>query len=187
MSTETYEILALAARYWFLLLVVLLVIKGLMNSRRINREERDLRDQFSSAGCVGELVVLADGVKNQKKSIRGARFPVPKEGVIGSGRIADIRIRHADVKGKHVRFYYLPGELRLKPVGKAELSCSRRLDGSMLLQDGHRLRIGAVEMMMVFYETQDAAAGSASAGRRPDPVVEEDDEYDDPFEDRFWE
>lgn len=186
MSTETYEILALAARYWFLLLAALLVIRGLMNGRQANREERELRDQFSSAGCVGELVVLDDGVKNPKKSIRGARFPVPKEGLIGSGRIADIRIRHGDVKRKHVRFSYLPGELRLKPVSKAQVSCPRRLDGSMLLQDGNRLRIGAVEMMMVFYDSHDAAAGSASAVRRPDLVVEED-EYEDPFEDRFWE
>ena len=186
MSTETYEILALAARYWFLLLAALFVIRGLMNSRQTNREERELRDQFSSAGCVGELVVLSDGVKNPKKSVRGARFPVPKEGLIGSGRIADIRIRHADMKRKHVRFSYLPGELRIRPVGKAEVSCPMRLDGSGLLQDGDRMRIGALELMMVFYETQDAAAGSASAVRRPKPVREED-EYEDPFEENFWE
>ena len=187
MSSETYEILALAARYWFLLLAGLIVIRGLANSRKENRRERNLREEIGSAGCVGELVVLEDGVKNKKKSLRGARFPVPEEGLIGSGRIADIRIRHADMNRKHVRFAYRPGELLIRPVGGADVDCPMKPDGTRALRDGERLIIGSLELLMVFYDLQDAAE-APDEPRRPRPAKKKEaDEYEDPFEENFWE
>ncbi len=187
MSSETYEILALAARYWFLLLAALFVLKGIANSRSENRKEKSLREWAGGAGCVGELVVLEDGVKNRKKSIRGARFPVPEEGLIGSGRIADIRIRHGEVNKRHLRFSYRPGELVLQPVGRSEAECPVLPDGTPVLRDGDKLTIGRLEMMMVFFGVQDAAANEGAPRRAKTAKKKEEDEFEDPFEDHFWE
>ena len=187
MSSETYEIMALAARYWFLMLAGLIVIKGLLNSRKENRRERELREEIGSAGCIGELVVLEDGVKNKKKSLRGARFPVPEEGLIGSGRIADIRIRHADMNRKHVRFSYRQGELVLRPVGRASVECPMKPDGTLALRDDERLIVGSLELLMVFYDLKDAAEAPAEPRRQRPAKKKEEDEYEDPFEENFWE
>lgn len=187
MSTETYEILALAARYWFLLLAALIVLKGIANSRSENKKEKSLREWSGGAGCVGELVVLEDGVKNRKKSVRGARFPVPEEGLIGSGRIADIRVKHGDVNRKHVRFSYRPGELVLQPIGRSEVECPLLPDGTLVLRDGDKLTIGKLELMMVFFGVQDAAAGNPAPRRAKNVKKKEEDEFEDPFEDQFWE
>ena len=187
MSSETYEILALAARYWFLLLAGLIVLRGLANSRNENRRERNLREEIGAAGCIGELVVLEDGVKNRKKSLRGARFPVPEEGLIGSGRMADIRIRHTDMKRRHVMFSYRPGRLLLRPVGRSEIECPREADGSMVLRDDERLMIGSLEMLMVFYDVKDAAEAPKEERRQRPAKKKEEDEYEDPFEENFWE
>ena len=187
MSSETYEILALAARYWFLMLAGLIVIRGILNSRKENRRERELREEIGSAGCIGELVVLEDGVKNKKKSLSGARFPVSEEGLIGSGRIADIRIKHADMNRKHVRFSYRQGELVLRPVGRAPVEGPVRPDGTMALRDDERLFIGSLELLMVFYDMQDAAEAPPEPRRQRPAKKKEEDEYEDPFEENFWE
>lgn len=179
MNSETYEILALAARYWFILLAALLVLKAWRATVRDNRNAKILRDWAGGAGCVGELVVLEDGKKQKKKSLRGARFPVPLEGLIGSGGTADIRIRHQDVRSKHAWFHYQPGRIVLNRAGRAQISCPMSPDGKLVLRDGDQLEIGRLKLVMVFYDLSDAAVEK--------PAARPDDDQEENIEENFWE
>lgn len=188
MSAETYEIMALAARYWFITLAALIVLRGWRASVKDNRNAKILRDWAGGSGCVGELVVLEDGVKQKKKSLKGARLSVPAEGLLGSGRTADIRIRHSDLKRKHVWLTYQPGMMQLSPVRDAQVECPVLPDGQRVLKDGDQLCVGRLKLMMVFYDVQDAVVGQPMPARRAKPERKaEEEEYDDPFEENFWE
>lgn len=178
MDSEAYEILALAARYWFIILAALFVVKAWRITVRDNRNAKILRDWAGGAGCVGELVVLEDGKKQGRKSFRGARFPVPMEGLIGSGGTADIRIRHQDVRRKHVWFHYQPGRMVLTCAGRAQISCPMAQDGKRALRDGDQLVIGRLKLVMVFYDLSDAAAGQ---------MVASDGDVPERAEGDFWE
>lgn len=182
MSTETYELLALAARYWFIVLAALIAVRGWRSSVKDNRNAKILRDWAGGAGCIGELVVLEDGQKQKKRTIRGARFPVPEEGLIGSGGLADIRIHHPDLHRKHVWFAYRKGRLMLTPAGKAQISAPVTPDGRHVLRDGDEISIGRLRMMMVFYDVQDAAdAQPVYRGGRSAEASS------DRYEENFWE
>ncbi len=187
MSSETYEIMALAMRYWFIALAALIVIRGWRASVKDNRNAKILRDWAGGSGCVGELVVLEDGVRAKKRTMAGARLPVPVEGLVGGGKTADIRIRHADVRRRHAWLIYRPGMMQINPVGSAKIECPQLPDGRYILRDGDQLTIGKLKMMMVFYDMQDAAAGKTSPVKKVRPPVKEEEEYEDPFEESFWE
>ncbi|MBQ2957162.1 MAG: hypothetical protein IJE08_11945 [Clostridia bacterium] len=188
MSSETYEILALAARYWFIALAVLFVIKGWRVSVKDNRNAKVLRDWAGGAGCVGELLVLEDGVRSKKRSLRGARLPVPMEGLIGSGGTADIRIKHPDVRRKHIWFAYQPGKMTLTLVGKAQADMPVTPDGRRILREGDQLTIGRLKMTMVFYSIEDASAASPVYVRKVRPAKKRSsDDFDDHYEESFWE
>ena len=188
MSSETYEILALAARYWFIALAVLFVIKGWRASVKDNRNAKILRDWAGGAGCVGELLVLEDGVRSKKRSLRGARLPVPMEGLIGSGSTADIRIRHADVRRKHIWFSYQPGKMMLTLVGNAQADTPVTPDGRKILREGDQLTIGRLKMSMVFYSIDDAAAAAPVYVRKARATRRKaSDNFDDHYEESFWE
>lgn len=184
MSTETYELLALAARYWFIALAALFVLRGWRASVKDNRNAKILRDWAGGAGCVGELVVLEDGQRSKKKTIRGARFPVPEEGLIGSGSTADIRIRHGDLRSKHVWFAYRKGRLMLTAAGRAKINAPMTPDGRYVLRDGDELSIGKLRFVMVFYDVQDAAQAQPVFVRSREP---EETEEETPYEENFWE
>jgi len=188
MGSETYEILALAARYWFIALAALFVLRGWRAGAKDNRNSKILRDWAGGSGCVGELVVLEDGVRQKKRSMKGARLPVPSEGLVGSGRTADIRVRHGDLRHRHVWMTYGTGCMWLNPVGRAKVEAPALADGRQILRDGDELCIGKLRMMMVFYDVKDAALGQGEAQQKVRPTVrKEEDEYDDPFEEKFWE
>lgn len=191
MGSDTYELLALAARYWFILLAALIVLRGWRASVQDNRNAKLLRDWVGEAGSVGELVVLDDGQKQKKKSLRGARFPVGVEGLIGSGSVADIRIRHADVRRRHVWMNYRRGCMLLSTHGKAQIECPTTPDGRFILRDGDQLTIGRLKIMLVFYDVRDAAVGQPAIvpeKKPPVPQAVEEEEYEDvPVEENFWE
>ena len=117
MSQNTYELIALAMRYFFagmMLLVVLRAGRGaLIDSRRAAR----LRKLSPMAGVVGELVVIeGDG-----KIRRGMRYPVIREGLIGSSRRADLSIRHPSVRRRHAYFQLTENGLRVRGHAGAKL------------------------------------------------------------------
>ena len=146
MSQNTYELIALAMRYFFagmMLLVVLRAGRGaLIDSRRAAR----LRKLSPMAGVVGELVVIeGDG-----KIRRGMRYPVIREGLIGSSRRADLSIRHPSVRRRHAYFQLTENGLRIRGHAGAKLYVAKHTPvREILLGDGGSFAVGKIRLLLV--------------------------------------
>lgn len=100
MSSEAYEILSLAMRYAFTLLLLLIVLRGylwlLRDHRAHQKEIRNLPD----AGLVGEIVMTDTG----------KAYPLPREGTVGSARACDICVRRPGVRRLHATLQFVDGK-----------------------------------------------------------------------------
>ena len=184
MSREVYELLALMGRYWFALLALVVVLRGWQACVQDNRKARLLRDWEGGAGCVGELVLTDDGTRRKRK--KQVKWEVPAEALLGSGGAADIRLRGADIKKKHIFMTYRPGEMVLHAINGAPFKARTLKDGTQVLRDGDTLRVGKMKLMMVFFSTADAEREAPGRPRRKPAQVLPEDASDDEFED-VWE
>lgn len=146
MSQNTYELIALAMRYFFAGMMLLIVLRAgrgaLIDSRRAAR----LRRLSPMAGIVGELVVIeGDG-----KIRRGMRYPVIREGLIGSSRRADLSIRHPSVRRRHAYFQLTENGLRIRGHAGAKLYVAKHTPvREILLGDGGSFAIGKIRLLLV--------------------------------------
>jgi len=184
MSRETYELLALVARYWFAVLALAVVFRGWLACIQDNRKARLLREWEGGAGCVGELVLTDDGTRRRRK--KPVKWQVPAEAVLGSGAAADIRLRGRDIRKRHIFMTYRPGEMVLHSVNGAPFEGRGLPDGTQVLRDGDTLRVGKMKLMMVFFDAEDAEREAAGKPRRKAAQVLPEDASDDEFED-VWE
>ncbi len=121
MQDTAYELLSMGMRYVFILLVLLLLLRAYWLMRRDSRAWRRTLRNLPDAGLVGELVDLSEN--------RG--YPLPREGLIGSGRSCDIRL--PGLKRLEFQFIFRPGHgVCLTPLHPKS--------GALL--DGERLRRG---------------------------------------------
>ena len=124
MSANAYEILALAMRYVFAGLMLLIVLRAWRITSIDSRRARKLRRLSPQTGIIGEMLVM-DGGERAKP---GMRYPVTLEGSIGSAKTADVRVRHSSVRRRHA--YYLMTEDGLFVRGHASARI-RRDHGSL--------------------------------------------------------
>lgn len=184
MSEGAYELLAMAARYWFVLLIAVIVCHGWRACVSDNRRGRQLRGKNGDASCVGELLVMRD---EDRGRLEGRRFPVPAEGMLGSARVADVRIRCRAVARRHLWLKYSDGYLSVRALGKAGFSAPRTQDGRFILCDGDCLEIGPLSMTLVLYDAQEIAGPEGEepfAAARPAPHRAENGVIE--YEDEFW-
>ncbi|MHC1786165.1 MAG: hypothetical protein AB9880_03775 [Christensenellales bacterium] len=143
MASEAYELLALGMRYWFVLLGLAIVVRAGRWAWHDHRVYLRTLSKLPDAGYMGEIVNLASGEAQ----------PLPREGVIGSGKTCDIRYR--GLRRRELTF-----ELR-EGSGVKLASCHRRhqigldgttlahssfaLHGSQLDLPGYRLRLRLFE------------------------------------------
>lgn len=174
MSQNLYEIVAIGARYLFAALMVLIVARAwritVVDSRRANT----LRRISPETGISGELIVMA----GDEKARRGMRYPVIREGMIGTSRRADIRIRHSSVRRRHAYFQLTEEGLELRAHANAPLRDRRgRAVREVTLRDGDTVGVGRVRLMLVLAEAP--AAGRVPARRPRDGRVWDDARYDE--------
>ena len=118
MADAPYELLALGLRYWFVLLLVATLARAVWLMWGERREYNRALKRLPDAGLVGEVVELNSG-KSQ---------PLPREGLIGSGRGCDIRF--PGLHRREMEFVFRPGlGLKLIPIHRNHQSI---LDGEPL-------------------------------------------------------
>lgn len=174
MSTEVYEVLAYAMRYWFALLGLLIVwraFRWLRKDRQANhRRLRDLPD----AGMIGEMAVLAGSRELQP----GMTVPVPREGALGYVRTCDVTVPVAGVAREHLYFRYDPGKgLVIEPgfrqvcwidgVAVTARSSRRR---PAVLRHGSVLQVGEAALRMRFFAGLTGEIRPALAGDPGEPA-----------------
>ena len=167
-SDGLYEIFALAARYFFAGLFLLIVLRAWRVTVRDARRARKLRRLSPQTGLSGELVVL----EGEGRARRGMRYPVIREGTLGSARSADVRVRHPSVRPRHARF-----ELTEEGLSLAAAPGAKLLDGEgerarkLLLRDGDCFTIGAITLTLVLID---------ATGRAGDYAGQEDELFTAP-------
>ena len=149
LSQSVYELIALGARYVFSALMVLIVARAWRNTVIDSRKAETLRRFSPETGLSGELVVI-DG---DEQARRGMKYPVIREGLIGSSRRADIRIRHSSVRRRHATFQLTERGLSVRAIDGAPLYDGRWHEtDALILPDGGTLIVGEVRLMLVLAE-----------------------------------
>ena len=145
MTENLYEILALAARYAFVALMALVVVRGSRITFIDNRRAASLRRYSPETGIVGELRVL----KGSERIRRGTAFPVIREGMIGQSRRADIRLRSKSVLRCHAHFEMSDDGLHVYAEPSARMEYKHRPARNALLRDGDSIRLGNIILLFV--------------------------------------
>lgn len=146
LNGQFYELAALAGRYVFAALMVLIVLRAARITFVDARRAALLRRMSPETGICGELVVTRGG----DKARQGMRYPVIREGMIGASRRADIRIRHRSVRRRHAYFQMFEDGLSVRSHAGAFLGDGRgRPARELMLGDGDSLTIGAVRLLLV--------------------------------------
>lgn len=183
-SPDLYTILSLAARYLFCGLMVLIVFRAWRITVVDNRRARILRAWTPETGCIGEFLV------NPGKGKKRASVTIPREGLLGSGASADVRLKHDDLRKKHAYFEQREGGLLLKPLRGARVEFHGGISGDqLLLRDGDVIAIGKLKLMLVLFDSAGQAeeARPPRAPARPRPQAAYDDGGADGFVDEFYE
>ena len=134
MQGDAYELLALFMRYIFVLIGILILWRAFRwlwrDARAYKKEMRSLPD----AGLIGEIVELSTG----------KRQPLPREGMMGSSRFCDIRVKGAGVKRCHALFALEEGKgLQIVPQrGSKVLMAGVMLNGPAHALHGTELQLG---------------------------------------------
>lgn len=159
MPENVYEVISLGARYWFILLGVLLVLRTFRWLRRDRKATHDQVHSTSGIGMIGELSVISSDGDLQY----GMTMPVPYEGVMGSVRTCDLVIPDADVAPQHCDFSLIPGKgVVLRPrrhcivyVNNREIASARK--GTQLpLHHNSQLQIGSTILQLRVFPGIDA-------------------------------
>ncbi len=175
-SPEIYEIIALAARYIFVLLGVLIVLRAYGWLLSAHREKQDRLHRLPDAGMIGELAVLS-GVDDLPEN---AVLPVPREGILGSVRSCDITVPGEGIRRQHLSFVWDDAcGLRLR----LHSGCEAILDGNSLnvrspadaciMHHGSFLQLGSALLRLRVFAGLDPNAGFESAEPEQHPAAPE--------------
>jgi len=181
LNSEIYELVALTARYIFVLIMLWIVWRALRGTLIDSRRAAKLRRLSPMTGVIGEFVVT----RGDGKARAGMRYPVIREGFIGSSRQADVRIRHGSVRRRHAYFQLTKEGLSLRGHAGARLRFRGSALRSLTMTDGLRVTIGSVELLLVLTmpgEYSSAVrAGYSGFPDETDPLFDTGD-WDDDFD-----
>ena len=150
MSQNVYELIALAARYCFAALMVLIVLRAWRLTIVDSRRAQTLRRLSPETGLSGELILM----EGDQQARRGMRYPVIREGMIGSARRADIRIRHSSVRRRHAWFQLTDEGLSIRAHAGAPMRDRRgKPVKEIVLKDGGVISIGRGRLMLVLTDS----------------------------------
>lgn len=159
MSAEAYELLALAMRYVFAFLMVLIVLRAWRLTAVDSARARKLRRLNPETGIIGEMMVLEGG----EKARPGMRYPVTLEGTIGSAPRADIRLRHSSVRRRHAYYMMTDDGLFIRGHAGARIGSQGRWLREVTLEDGDEILFGRVRLLLVL---SDGGGTPEEIGRR---------------------
>ena len=155
MPADIYEIIALGARWWFLLLGALIVLRAFGWLRRDSKRTKRRLRQLPDAGMIGEMVVVCGSDELEE----GMVMPVPREGTLGCFRSCDMVVPADGVAPQHCEFSFV--------IGKGQLiyprrRCSVTVDGEEFtglrrakkhpMTHGSRLQIGGAVLRLRLFE-----------------------------------
>lgn len=149
LPAEVYELVAQAARYWFLFLMAIIVWRSYRWYRRDRRQAKKRLRLLPDAGYVGEMVVLEGGGALR----RGQALPLPREGTLGTLRTNDLCVPVEGVAKRHLWFRFDQDEgLMIQPMRGRAASvdgepCKKGREAAYMAH-GSRLVVGKAELRL---------------------------------------
>lgn len=139
MDSHVYQLISLGARYLFVFLAFLIVFRAGLSLLQEHFKRKKLLRNLPDAGMVGEM----------RDTDNDRAYPLPREGVLGSRRGCDIRLK--GLRRRHVNFAFVEGKgllltpchnrsevlLNGAPIGKGGYA----LHGAIMQLGGYTLRI----------------------------------------------
>ncbi len=148
MPDNVYEVLAQAARYWFLFWMALIAWRSWRWYRKDRRAAKKRLKLLPDAGFVGEMVVVGG-----EEIPRGTVYQVPVEGTLGTARTNDLCIPADGVERRHLWFRFDDRRgLMVEPFGKNPV----HVDGEdfenrrhpLYMAHGSNLIVGGVQLRL---------------------------------------
>ena len=98
MDSHVYQLISLGARYLFVFLAFLIVFRAGLSLLQEHFRRKKILHNLPDAGMVGEI----------RDTDNDRAHPLPREGVLGSGRKCDIRLR--GLRRRHLNFAFVEGK-----------------------------------------------------------------------------
>ena len=174
MDAKFYEVLALAMRYFFTFLGVMIVWRSFSWLLKDRRQKHRRLKQLPDAGTIGILTVEQGG-KHLKP---GMILPVPHEGVMGYLRTCDVVVPVEDVATVHLDFTFQDGKgLYIYPRRGCEAMVdgiplnSRRDSRAYPMQHGSVLEIGQAKLRLGVFAGLNVQEAQLNATLQEDPII----------------
>ncbi len=183
MNEQAFEMVSLAMRYWFAGLILLAALCALRLALLDRRRARSERKAAPNMEYVGELLV----VKGSGDVIRGERYAIQRDIVIGRRRKCDVCLDDHSVFPRHARGELRAGGMLIGAIGSAPVSLrGQPLAQEILVKDGALFCIGAITLQLTLYDVV-VEYDAAGEGRAIDAARAGGDEFDEelPFEHDF--
>lgn len=183
MNEQAFEMVSLAMRYWFAGLILLAALCALRLALLDRRRARSERQAAPNMEYVGELLV----VKGAGDVIRGERYAIQRDIVIGRRRRCDVCLEDHSVFPRHARGELRAGGMLIGAIGSAPVSLrGQPLAQEILVKDGALFCIGAITLQLTLYDVV-VEYDAAGEGRAIDAARAGGDEFDEelPFEHDF--
>ena len=150
MSQEAFRLLSRAMRYVFVLIAALYFLLTVLWMKRDQRQWKKEKKNLPDAGTVGELV--------DEDSLK--RYPVPREGTVGSARRCDIRIIGHGVRRLHADIRFVDGKgLMIIPSRRAKILLNGEPVSSRVYAGrDSRVKIGSASLVLKLLKNVDAPA-----------------------------
>lgn len=156
MYQNTYDLVALGMRYFFLALILYILIRLVLQAYTEFVAVQQIKKQVRGVSP-GYLEVLAP------KECRGETYPLRRENTIGRGKRCDICIQHPSLAPLHAFLYEKKGELYLAAYGgrKGVLlngNAIRKREEMLYTRD--ELELGEVKLRL-YLEGEEVSAGES--------------------------
>lgn len=183
MAQRALELLALVARFWFILLILLLVYSAFKLTWRDLRRQRKLGRELADAKRMGHLRYTG---KNLKGLQRGQEWVFLRESIAGSASGCDIVLPHPSILRYHARLFAIEGYLSCEPApGAACYANGEEFFERTALMDGDELTLGDLRFRVELYDEplEDTAPPPRKRRRRKAaPQKKYEEEYDEDYE-----
>jgi|GEM_PF-2918047 len=159
MNESIYAVLAYTLRYWFALLVLIIVWRAIQWIRKDASQSQRMRGRLLDAGFIGEWAVV---LSQEEAMPEGMVLRASRDGWVGSGRACDIRVQSKAVPSRVARFYLRKDGLHMLPRHPNTIE----VDGEWvrreaILRHGATLRTGGVTLQLRLF------AGILLSGEEP--------------------
>lgn len=145
MYENAFDIVALAMRYWFVLIVVYILIRLIQNVMLEFSSERTAQKR-----AAGYALGLLEVVEPVNSPLFGHTFALKRENTIGSARKCDIRLKAKTVNPLHAAVYQKGNKVFLSDYGSKQgvLLNGRRIKRDVPLIGDDEIALGSMILLL---------------------------------------